>query len=128
MPSVSVEVPIGSISENINTGFGTKNLNPTSLNSLANYSSSASLAYDNPAAASTCDVIVTLADINMLTSGYVRLDNGTDYYELTVPTGYSGKSVIFKTIPVAFLASFTIYNGTGVTLKSSGNYITVIPN
>jgi hypothetical protein len=130
MPEISVviENPIGSLAENMSGSYGMRNLNPASLSSLANYTASGAITYGNELGATTCDIIIELSNLNMPSAGYLRIDNGTNYYELAVPAGNAGKRLIFASIPASFLSSFTVFNGTGLSLNSSGNFITVVPN
>lgn len=127
MPSISVTPVEGSISENVASNFGAKNIVSTALNGLSNGASTTALAYDNPAGVSACDVIISLAPIDMVSSGTIRIDDGTNYQELAVPSGNSGKRCLFLEVDASFLANFTIYNGTGVALSSSGNIVTIVP-
>lgn len=127
MPSTSISLPPGSGAANISSEFGIETVAISALESLANGASTSSLAYANPGSATNCKVVLNLAPIAMASSGTVAIDNGTDLYEITVPSGTSGKKVEWNDIPATFLASFTVVNNLGVAFRSSGNSLTIIP-
>lgn len=97
------------------------------LNSLADSASTASLTYSPPSGSSTAKVFVTLGSITTASLGTLTLTDGTDSYYINVPSGTGPRRVEFNDIPNALLASFSITNGLGVALASSGNSLTIIP-
>lgn len=129
MPTISEELipALGSEAVNMLSGDGILLLDATSLNSLAHGGTSSSFSYLNPTGASNCRVIIILEKINVTTGGGIQIDNGTNYYQLMVPTGNSSKRIEFLNIPASFLSSFVINNETGVALAASGNSITIVP-
>lgn len=125
--TITVELPGGSAAVNIASDYGIKTMATASLDGLANTTSLSGLIYDNPGGATNCKVILNIAPITMASSGSVSIDDGTNYYEITVPSGTSGKRVEWNTIPASFLASFSLINNLGVAFAATGNSLIIVP-
>ena len=121
------EVPAGSGAANVVSEFGIQTLAITQLEGLANAGTVSGLAYSNPGSSTNCKVILSLAPLAMASTGTVSIDNGTDSYELTVPSGTSGKRIEWNTIPSTFLASFSLINNLGVAFPATGNSLIIVP-
>lgn len=119
--------PPGSAAVNVTSEFGIQTLAVIQLQSLANAATVSGLAYSNPGSSTNCKVILTLAPVAMASSGTVSIDDGTNSYELTVPSGTSGKKVEWNTIPSTFLASFNLTNNLGVAFPATGNSLVIVP-
>lgn len=119
--------PAGSNAVNVTSEFGIQTLAVIQLQSLANAGVVSGLAYSNPGSSTNCKVILILAPLAMASTGTVKIDNGTDSYELTVPSGTSGKRVEWNTIPSTFLASFNLTNNLGVAFPATGNSLVIVP-
>jgi hypothetical protein len=120
--------PIGSQTINFDSGYGTEDVVGTQLNGLTSGMSISGLSYSNSVGATSVKVIITLQTITPSgMSPNVQIDNGTNYYELPVDTTTSAKRLEFIDIPTSFLASFKIFNNTGVAFAAAGNTCTVYP-
>ena len=119
--------PPGSEAVNVVSEFGIQTLAVIELEGLADAGTVSGLAYSNPGSSTNCKVILTLAPLAMASSGTVSIDDGTDSYELTVPSGTSGKRVEWNTIPATFLASFNLTNNLGVAFPATGNSLIILP-
>jgi len=97
------------------------------LNSLADSASTSALTYSPPSGSSTAKVLVILGSITTASLGTLTLTDGTDSYYINAPSGTGSRRVEFDNIPNALLASFSVTNGLGVALASSGNSLTIIP-
>lgn len=124
---VPITPPTGSEAINVTSEFGIQTLAVIELEGLANAATVSGLAYSNPGSSTNCKVILTLAPIAMASTGTVKIDNGTDSYELTVPSGTSGKKIEWNTIPSTFLVSFNLTNNLGVAFAASGNSLIIVP-
>lgn len=122
-----ITVPAGSEAGSFLVVTAPETVASTSLNSLANGSSVSSLTYSNPTSASHVIIYVVLASLTPTSGGKIKIDNGTDAYELEVSTTTAPKHIKFNNIPAAFISSFTVTNNTGVALASSGNIVAVGP-
>lgn len=127
MALVPVINPPGSDAFNVTSEFGIQTLAVIELEGLANAATVSGLAYSNPGSSTNCKVILTLAPLAMASTGTVSIDDGTDSYELTVPSGTSGKRVEWNTIPSTFLASFNLTNNLGVAFPATGNSLVIVP-
>jgi hypothetical protein len=127
MGSTSVTPPDGSVAGNIVSDYGIQTMATSALDGLANSGSLSSLVYANLGSATNCKVILNLAPVVMASSGTVRIDDGTNFYEMTVPSGTSGKRVEWNTIPASFLASFSLINNLGVAFAATGNSLIIVP-
>lgn len=119
--------PPGSAAVNVTSEFGIQTLAITQLEGLADAGVVSGLAYSNPGSSTNCKVILTLAPLAMASTGTVTIDDGTNSYELTVPSGTSGKRIEWNTIPSTFLASFNLTNNLGVAFAASGNSLIIVP-
>jgi hypothetical protein len=97
------------------------------LNDLADSASTVALTYSPPSGSSTAKVLVTLGAITTASLGTLTLTDGTDSYYINVASGAGSRRVEFDNIPNALLASFSVTNGLGVALASSGNSLAIIP-
>jgi hypothetical protein len=127
MALVPVINPPGSEAVNVTSEFGIQTLAVIELEGLANAGVVSGLAYSNPGSSTNCKVILSLAPLAMASTGTVSIDNGTDSYELTVPSGTSGKRIEWNTIPSTFLASFSLINNLGVAFPATGNSLIIVP-
>lgn len=114
----------------------------TALNSLANGSTSARMAYDN---SSNLDlyarVTVELGSITPGTGGSITLRflgqrggndenivNSLESYTALLASGASAKRAIFEMVRLyPFVGGFVLYNNSGVALAASSNVIYVQP-
>ncbi len=124
-------------------GARSANLAGTALNSLANGSASALIAYDNSAALDLqASVAVLLGSVNAVAGGSITLrvyaGDGTvlpdanggafDSYTAALATGTSAKSVVIPFVRLyPFPCRFQIVNNAGNTLAASGNELYVTP-
>jgi hypothetical protein len=97
------------------------------LNGLSDATSTAALTYTAPSGSSTAKVLIALGSISTASAGTITLTDGTDSYYINVPSGAGPRKIELTNIPSSFLASFSVTNGLGVTLASSGNSLSVIP-
>lgn len=119
--------PPGSGAVNVTSEFGIQTLAVIELEGLADAGVVSGLAYSNPGSSTNCKVILTLAPLAMASTGTVSIDDGTNSYELTVPSGTSGKKLEWNTIPSTFLASFNLTNNLGVAFAATGNSLVIVP-
>lgn len=124
---VVVDAPIGSSVAVIGSVFGPYVITTSALNSLANNTQSAALTYSNPPGGTLANVQITLGSITPGASAEVQIISGLDGYRLTLDTSTTARSLVFLDIPVAFLASFTVKNVTGVSFASGGNAVVILP-
>lgn len=124
---VPITPPAGSEAVNVTSSFGIATVAVEELAGLANTTTVSGLAYSNPGGSTNCKVILNLAPLAMASTGTIKIDNGIDSYELTVPSGTSGKKIEWNTIPSTFLASFNLTNNLGVAFAASGNSLIIVP-
>jgi hypothetical protein len=127
MPSISITLPAGSEVQTLVSNYTHSFYADAGLNDLANAASTPSITYSSPSGSSAAKVLVTLGSITLGSSGTLALDNGTDMYEITVPSGSGARRIEFNDIPSSFLSSFFITNSLGVALASDGNSVTIVP-
>jgi hypothetical protein len=124
-------------------GARSSNLAGTALNSLANNSASAALAYNNSAARDLyAAVTVKLGSITPTTGGSVTLrvyaGDGTDApnlnggafdsYTAALTTGASAKVVTFPMVRLyPFPCTLQVVNNAGVSTAAAGNEVYVTP-
>lgn len=126
-------------------GSSSANFAGTTLNSLANGSTSAFVTYDNStnldlqgAVALTLGSIVSTAGATITLRVYAAAGGATpddtgsvgggDVYTMPVTVGTSAKSVVFPLVRLyPFSMRMQITNNTGVALAASGNSIVVQP-
>ena len=124
-------------------GSRSSNLAGTALNSLANGSESAFIAYDNSTARDfQAAVTVRLGSLNAGTGGSVTLrvyagdgtdtpDRGAgsfDTYTEGLTTGTSAKVVVFRMVRLyPFPCQITVVNNAGNSTPASGNELYVRP-
>jgi hypothetical protein len=124
-------------------GARSSNLAGNALNSLANNSASAALAYNNSAARDLyAAVTVKLGSITPTTGGSVTLrvyaGDGTDApdlnggafdsYTAALTTGASAKVVTFPMVRLyPFPCTLQVVNNAGVSTAASGNEVYVTP-
>lgn len=120
--------PIGCQVNNINTNWGIEVVANSSLNGLADGANVSGLIYNNIASATNARIIIEIQKVTPTgMNPNIQIDNGTNYYEITVNTTNSAKRVEFVDIPASFLANFKIFNNLGVAFPASGNTCTVYP-
>jgi hypothetical protein len=104
-------------------------ISETILNSLATATQSANITGLNFGSSPKCRVIIILGSYQPVgINPTITIDNGVNYYELSVSTTLSPKKLQFDNIPVSFFQSgFAVGNFSGATLASSGNSIFIVP-
>jgi hypothetical protein len=129
MPGVSVEIslPTGSVANNITTGYGIQKVADAALNSLADGYGVSGLSYQNAAGATNAKVEIILQKITPSAGANIQIDDGTNFYQISIDTTSSAKKIEFLDIPATFLTNFSIINNTGVALASAGNTCVVYP-
>jgi hypothetical protein len=125
--SIEISIPAGSVANNITTGFGIQKVADAALNSLANGSTLSGLTYENAAGAINAKVEIILQKITPTAGANIQIDNGTNFYQISIDTTSSAKKIEFLDIPATFLTNFSIINNTGVALASGGNTCVVYP-
>jgi hypothetical protein len=114
----------------------------TELNSLANGSTSARMAYDNSSALNLyARITVELGTITPAAGGSITLvpimrrstndedvASAADRYTLPLAAGAATKRVIFPMVRLyPFVMGFVVTNNAGVGLNATGNEVTLIP-
>lgn len=125
MPMVSL--PIGSEAVDIPSVQSSQSFDPAALDGLLSGGTSESFSYGNNSGALTAKVVLILGKLAPIGTPVVSLSDGVDQYDVSLSVTDSAKRVEWNDIPVSFLSSFQIINGTGVDFASSGNSLTVIP-
>jgi hypothetical protein len=118
------------------------NVAGSALNSLANGSNSARMAYDNSTARELyARVTVELGSITPSAGGSITLrylgrrgstdediTTGLESYTMPLASGASAKRVIFQMVRLyPYDGGFVVTNNSGVTLNSTGNSVNVQP-
>ncbi len=125
--SIEETIPAGSVANNITTGFGIQKVADIVLDSLADGASVSDLTYENAAGATNAKVEIILQKITPGVGANIQIDNGTNYYQISIDTTSSAKKIEFLDIPATFLTNFSIINNTGIALASGGNTCVVYP-
>jgi hypothetical protein len=104
-------------------------ISETILNSIADNSQSSTISGLNFGTSDVCKVIIILGEYQPTAlTPTIKIDNGTNYYSLSVSTTLSPKKLEFDNIPVSFFQSgFYVKNNSGSILASSGNSIFMVP-
>lgn len=99
-------------------------IDASSLNALPSSSASTTLSANSVSASSKTTIIVWLGNVTPTAQNpFLRLSNGTIYFDIPSPQGGNVKRFEFRALPASVAASFWLVNGLGVPLASSGNVI-----
>lgn len=130
MPEAGVTIetlPVGSYAADVGPGYGAQAVPSNLVDGLANGATSSPVAFANLAGATLGKVILILGSMSPIGTPVISITNGSSQYDLPVTTTSSAKRLEWNDIPVAFLASFSIVNSTGVALPFVGNSLIIMP-